>query len=829
MNRLASGIAFLAIAPYVFAQQYLISTVAGGAPAATPVNALATSIGVPNGVALDAAGNLYFSGNQCVFRVDRGGNMTRVAGNSRRGYAGDGGHAVNAQLRAPFGVAVDAAGNVYIADELNQRIRKVLPNGIIVTVAGNGTQGYSGDGGAAVDAQLSNPINVLVDAAGNLYIADFSNNRIRKVAPSGIITTIAGGGSADPGDNGPATNAVIANPSSMALDAAGNLYIADRERMRVRKVSPGGVISTIAGNGKQGYSGDGGPAVNAQLYLPTSVAVDSSGDVYIADFANNQIRVVSGGIIRTVPGLSLSGPAAIALDATGNLYIADQNNHRIQKVFIVGLLSTAAGNGVESFSGDGGPATSAQLNLPSNVVVDATGNVYIADYVNGRVRKITPGGTINTILTVAYPNGLAIDSAGNLYVAESISFLVVKVTHEGVVSTVAGNGTQGYSGDGGPAINAQLTSPGALAVDASGSLFIADNNAVRKVTASGTISTLFAGVYSGASGLAVDSSGTLFIAAGAIVKLSSGGTSLGTLNPPINIAGPIAVDAADNVYATGNNGVLKISPSGAVSTIAGNGTAGYSGDGGPATNAQLYIPGGLAIDGTGRIYVADYGNFAVRMLTPAPSLVVSDVVDAASEQPGPVSPGKIVAIYGSGLAGATVSFNGLPAIVLYSSATQLSVAVPPSLTGTAAQVTVANQGQTFTRFPLVVAPSAPSLFTLNGTGAGQAAAINDAAHPVAVGGSIVLYATGVGQSLPVSVTVGGIAATVQLWNSAVASEFGPVANDSADSRGCQRGRLCSGGGDRRWRVEHGRCSVDRGFTVSQAERAANRSGRSPYP
>jgi uncharacterized protein (TIGR03437 family) len=202
--------------------------------------------------------------------------------------------------------------------------------------------------------------------------------------------------------------------------------------------------------------------------------------------------------------------------------------------------------------------------------------------------------------------------------------------------------------------------------------------------------------------------------------------------------------------------------------LAGNGTPGYSGDGGPATTAQLYIPQGLAIDATGRIYVADYGNFAVRVLTPAPSLVVSAVVDAASEQPGPVSPGKIVAIYGSGLAGATVSFSGVPAIVLYSSATQLSVAVPPSLTGTATQVTVA----TSTPFPLTVAPSAPSLFTLNGTGAGQAAALNGAANPVAVGGSILLYATGVGQSLPVSVTVGGIAATVQVSS--------PAARPSSD-------------------------------------------------
>ena len=532
----------------------------------------------------------------------------------------------------------------------------------------------------------------------------------------------------------------------MALDASGNLYIADRERMRVRKIAPTGIISTIAGKWNPRVSpGDGGSTTSAQLYLPTSVAVDSSGDLFIADFANNRIREVSSaGIITTLPGLSLVGPSGVALDATGDLYITDQSNHRIQKVFIVGFLSTVAGNRIESFSGDGGPATSAQLNLPVDVAVDTSGNVYIADSVNHCVRKgIGERHDNNDHFVGAYPDGLAVDSSGNLYVADSGTGQVSKVTPGGATTTVA-----------------QLTNPGQLAIDSSGNIYAChDNLAVRKITPAGTISTILSTQYAAIGGIAVDSSGSLYVAEGAILKISLTGTTIATLNLPINIAGRIALDPAGNIYTATNNTVLKVSPIGAITTIAGNGTVGYSGDGGAATTAQLYLPEGIAVDATGRVYVADAANFAARLLTPTTqSILISAVVDAASEQPGPVSPGKIVAIYGSGLlADATASFDGTPAIVLYASATQLTVAVPFTITGTTAQLTVSNQGQSSLAFTLAVAPSAPSVFTANGTGAGQAVALNavdgslnTAANPVPVGASVQIYATGVGPSLPIS-------------------------------------------------------------------------------
>ncbi|MGA2434857.1 MAG: hypothetical protein ABSG25_06185 [Bryobacteraceae bacterium] len=316
-------------------------------------------------VAVDSAGDTYFSSRakNAVFRVDAvTGQLARIAGSGKAGYSGDNRPAIGAALNAPqphggvgvaVSVAVDAAGNVYIADWGNNAIRKVA-NGIITTIAGNGKAGYSGDGGPATSAQITRPAGVAVDAAGNVYIADARRNAIRKVA-NGIITTIAGGGAEfDPAYTGPATSAALNGPTGVAVDAAGNLYVADRLNNVIRKVADG-IISTIAGNGKMGYTGDDGPATGASLYLPVGVAVDASGNVYITDGHDNVIRKVSTGVIATI-----------------------------------------AGNGSAGYSGDNGPATKAELYDPMGVAVDAAGNVYIADSNNDVVRKVS-NGVITTI------------------------------------------------------------------------------------------------------------------------------------------------------------------------------------------------------------------------------------------------------------------------------------------------------------------------------------------------------------------------------------------------------------------------------------------------
>jgi sugar lactone lactonase YvrE len=388
------------------------------------------------------------------------GIIATVAGNGSIGYSGDGGPATSAQFRFPGGLALDAAGNLFIADINNHCIRKVTPGGVISTVAGNGKAGYSGDGGPATSAQLSNPSGIVVDSTNNLFIADYNNHRVRKVTSGGLISTVAGNGiQGYSGDGGPATSAQLSGPHKLALDAAGNLFIADLGNQCIRKVTSDGVISTVAGNKAQGqgYSGDDGPATSAQLNFPVGVALDATGNLFIADSGNNRIRKVTpGGIISTVAGNGnagysgdggpptsalLSGSKGVALDVTGNLFIADSGNNRIRKVTPGGIISTVAGNGNAGYSGDGGPANSAQLSGPTGIVVDSAGNLFIADFSNQCIRKVTAlnssaiffpqvaigGGwstsfmLANTGLTAISGNLILTDNQGNPFTVNSSS------------------------------------------------------------------------------------------------------------------------------------------------------------------------------------------------------------------------------------------------------------------------------------------------------------------------------------------------------------------------------------------------------------------------
>jgi sugar lactone lactonase YvrE len=332
--------------------------------------------------------------------------ISTLAGNGTSGYMGDGGAATAAELSFPYAVAVDAAGNVYVADQVNHCIRKINTSGIISTVAGTGVQGNSGDGGLATSANLYLPTGVAVDGAGNIYIADYFVNRIRKVNTSGIISTIAGSGAQGfSGDGGPATSAKFYWPGAVAVDGAGNLYISDQRNNRIRKVNTAGIITTIAGNGIQGYTGDGGVATTAAINSPQGLGVDAAGNVYFSDGGNNHIR----------------------------------------KISTAGIITNFAGNGINGFSGDGGQAGSAAIFGPDGIMVDANGAVYFADSNNNRIRVV------------------------NAY---------------GFIYSIAGDGTGGFAGDGGPATAAELYSPEAVAVDANGNIFIADraNMRIRKVT-----------------------------------------------------------------------------------------------------------------------------------------------------------------------------------------------------------------------------------------------------------------------------------------------------------------------------------------------------------
>jgi sugar lactone lactonase YvrE len=582
----------------------------------------------PDGVAVDPQGNFYIAdeGNARIRKVNVAGVITTVAGNGTVGFSGDGGPATSASLNVPRQLALDAAGNLYVADALNNRIRMITPAGIITTVAGNGTAGYSGDGGPAPAAALSFPTGVAVDAAGNLYIADYGNNRARKVAPSGIITTFAGSGSGIWGDGGPATAARLSGPTAVSVDSSGNLYISVEGDSAVRMVSPAGIITTIIHG--FGFGGDGGPASGGKLDFPEGVLA-TGGSIYINDWFNKRVRKISSGVINTIAGNGsfkyggdggvavsafLDSPTGVAVDGAGSVYFVDSSNSRIRAIAPNSTISTIAGIGAAGFSGDGGPASAAAIGNPTFIFIDPAGNKYFSDNGNVRVRKISPAGIITTAVGsgiygwagdggpatsawTAGPRGMAMDSAGNLYLAEAGNHRIRKITPAGIISTFAGNGTPGYSGDGGPAINASLKAPWGLAMDAAGNLYVADlgNHRVRRITPAGVITT-FAGNgtpgYSGDGGPAISSS--LFNPSG------------------------LAFDAAGNLFIAdpGNGRVRRVdATTGNITTTAGNGIPASAGDGGPAPAASL-VPYDVKVDAAGNLYISDDGGDRIRKVLP---------------------------------------------------------------------------------------------------------------------------------------------------------------------------------------------------------------------
>jgi uncharacterized protein (TIGR03437 family) len=665
----------------------------------------------PDNMAFDAQDNLYFSdsGLSMVLKVSAAtGVISVVAGNGLSSGGGDGGLAVGASLGNPQGLAFDSSGNLYIADEANNNVRKVDTNGIITTVAGGGGASGLGDGGLATQAGLSWPTGVAIDKAGDLYIAEYANNRIRMVAAgTGIISTIAGTGPTGySGDGGPATKATFTYPTGVAVDSSGNVYVADSDNCVIRKISPSGIISTVAGNGPTfGYGGDNGPATKAQLGSIGGVAIDASGNLYIADTGNERIRYVSAsGIITTIAGTgaigfsgdgspatgaTLDDPAAVAVDSSGAVYVADMANNRIRRFVSGGNIATFAGTAVSA--GDGGASTQARLDNPMSVAVDSSGNLYIADPSANRIRKVAPSGTITTLAgngeaayggdhgpgpeaALNYPDAVAVDSAGNVYIADARNERIRRVdASTGIITTFAGNGSccyagAGTGGDGGPATAATLELTTSVAVDGAGNVYLVDmvsNNhinaprAIRRVTTDGKINVWAGGAtttigYSGDGGsplqaefgysisIAAGSDGTLYIAdtsnnrirkidpAGSTISLLAGNGQYGDSGnggPALSasVTGPtsVALDAAGNLYIGETGVVRQITPSGVIGPYAGNDRASFSGDGGPALSASITGVDGLAVDSGNNLYLADNGNRRIRQVQPAASPAIA--------------------------------------------------------------------------------------------------------------------------------------------------------------------------------------------------------------
>jgi uncharacterized protein (TIGR03437 family) len=583
-----------------------------------------------------------------------------VAGSS---FIGDGGPATAAQIGSVQGVAVDGKGNLYLSDTDNNRVRKVDTTGTISTFAGNGTAGFSGDGGAATAAQLNLPYGLAADVAGNLYIADLGNNRVRKVSLDGTITTIAGTGvEGYSGDGVQATAAQLYVPRNLAFDGAGNLYIAEFGGHRVRRVTPAGIIATAVGNGIAGYSGDHGFASQAQLSYPAGLTVDRTGALYVADSGNNCVRkILPNGVISTVLGgtnaIVLATPTAVAVDASLTIYASEYASPIVHAYTAAAVWAYLAGTGAPGFAGDGGAATKAELMMaPHDLAVGPMGDIYIAD--GRRVRRVNTAGIISTVAGDAFrstigdgagatsailyhPSAVALDASGNLFIADTGTERVRMVTAAGMISTVAGNGTAGYNGDDVLGTAAELWSPMGLAMDPSNDLFVADSDNERvRYIAAGMIYP-FAGTGTGAPlagprGVCIGGDGSVYIVdsgnnrvlvvpPGGVAATFAGNGSQGAVGDGgqarfAQLNGPTActVDRAGNFYLadTGNHRVRKITPTGAIAAMAGNGGAGYSGDGGAAPSAALYGPTGVAVDGNGNVFIADTGNHAIRLVTP---------------------------------------------------------------------------------------------------------------------------------------------------------------------------------------------------------------------
>lgn len=600
--------------------------------------------------------------------------VTTVAG----GVVNDGKPATSAGLALPRFMALDKKGNLYIPDN-DHRIRKVnVKTKIITTIAGKGIAGFSGDGGPAKSALLSYPTGIVFDAQGNLLFAEQGNSRIRKISPQGIVTTIAGNGTwgAD-GDGGPATEATLGNPFGLTLDAAGNLYICDVGTNRIRMVDTQGVITTVVGNGIAGYSGDGGPATQASINFPYSAIFDSNGNLYIGDFNNNVVRKVdTQGTITTFAGngnggcdgdggpaasATIGAPAAFAI-AAGSLLISSNGCSKVRVVDLgSNLIFTVAGSG-GGFDGDGHPPLSTKFRNPRIILFDSTGSLLVADRANQRIRRLDSstmlvntiaGGFIGdggkaTASSLGAPNGVAYDAVtGNVYIADTYHNRVRVVYATGIIKTFAGTGISGYDGDGGPATQARLNLPYAVAADGKGNVFIADLSGavIRKVDATGMITTFVQGTNAGAWGdtfaslwaLVTDAAGNLYgadVYRQAIWKISADGSyvtvvagvpdaygfnSDGIPATEAWLASPqgLALDAKGNLYIgdTDNSRVRMVNPiTGLISTIAGNGECGFSGDGGPGAAAVLCWPIGVAADSKGNVFIADQGNVRVRSI-----------------------------------------------------------------------------------------------------------------------------------------------------------------------------------------------------------------------
>jgi len=577
----------LTAAALTLSAQSFVETVAGTTwifPS-TPGPATQAPLGPMEAIVADSAGNLLIADplNHVVVRIDTRGTLTTVAGNGIAGFSGDNLPATQAELNRPSGLAFDAQGNLLIADFYNFRIFRVDRSGTLTTIAGGGTNRR--DGARALDADIQ-PSALAVDSRGIIYFLERDRNQVRQIDANGTVRTVAGTG--EPGftpDGSQASQSKLAGPSGIALDAAGLLYIADSFNHRVRRVRANGVLETFAGTGDAGLEGLNGPATRAQLTGPASVYVGRQGAIYITDNlrSGRLLRVdPSGVIVNAAPGVTFNNVQSVTATADGVIYVTEAGSRIVRRI-ANGAATTFAGNGRFQFSGDAGPATAASLNNPQAVVFAPDGTIFFTDSGNDRIRKIRPDGIIETVPAGALrePTGLALDASGNLYVSEPDSGTVYRITPAGARSTV-------FSRPG--------SLPLGLALDPAGNLFISDanNSIVVRRTPAGVEATYAGNNTAGFSG-----------------------DGQAAIRAQLNFPHALATDAQGNLYIgdVANVRVRKVTPSGIISTVAGNGAEAFSGDGGPATSASLDDLHGIAVDAQGNLFIA--GVYRIRRVDTA--------------------------------------------------------------------------------------------------------------------------------------------------------------------------------------------------------------------
>ena len=728
---------------------FQISTFAGASSPPASQAAAAPALGSVDGIATSPSGALYLadSAGHRIWLLSSNGTFTSVAGDGTPGLSGDAGPAHSARLQSPYGLAADFMGNLYVADFGNARIRRISPDGRISTIAGGGTiTAIPPTGLDPLRVQLSGPRNLAFDFSGNLYFTDAPANRLYRLSSSGSLTLLAG----------ESTPISLSFPAGVAADYLGNIYVADTGTQTIvclnagkartlatqpaldgipldLSADPYGRLTIAAAGGglyERGLDGFLAPViVSAGLESPRALHQSASGQLYFSE--SSRLWSFSGpGSLKLLAGTSrtpddppsappsrearILTPMGLALDATSNLYIADEQALRLWRVTPGGVLESMAGNGQApsspSANGDGGLAASALLHDPVAVAVSPTGELAIAEYSAHRVRVILPSG---------------------------------------IIYTAAGTGTSGAAGDNGPAQSAQLKQPRGLAYDTSGNLYIADsgNGMIRRLGRNGFLTRVGAPGLNNPTALAFDSEGELYVAesgAHRIRRLTPAGTwetvagtgtegasgegltaRLSQFRFPTGLAfdGSGALLLAD-AY---NHRIRRIAPSGLVESIAGTGTAGFSGDDSPAIQARLNTPAALALHQDGRLFIADLENRRIRVLTPdvaAPPGIVEpppgaplrplSVLHAATARPGPFAPGQLVSLFAEAIPAAPeVTVNGSPAPLFYASAGQINFQLP-YLAASQALVELRAAGAALGRTTVALVPAAPGLFASEG-------------------------------------------------------------------------------------------------------------------